>query len=46
MGLVEERQDLVAGLELLDASADGFDGACAIGARDDIFFGWKGVFAL
>ncbi len=42
--LVEERDDLVAGLEARDVPADGEDGAGAVGARNDILLGGKGVF--
>ncbi len=35
MALVEERDDPVAGLIFCDTGANGYYGACAVGARDD-----------
>lgn len=46
VGLVEEGQDLVAGLELTDAGTNCLDGTCTIRARDDGVFDTKGVFSL
>jgi hypothetical protein len=46
MGLVEEREDFVAGLEARHVGAHGFDNAGAVGARDHAVFYWKGVFAF
>lgn len=46
MALVEESDDLVAGLEAGDARADGLDGAGAVGAGDHAGLFGEWVFAL
>lgn len=46
VALVEERDNLVAGLEALDVLADGYDGAGAIGAGDNGGRDAEGVLAF
>lgn len=44
--LIEKSEDFIAGLELSNTRTNSFNGACTIGAGNNVVFGREGIFAL